>query len=226
MTTTKRGAKGKIPKALIFDIRTENQRQEFVRDGCPASWLEYGEELRDAAEILWVQEKNGLKIDATLNARHELLNDRTVSSISKSYMLLAGFALENVIKGLLIACEPTYITSGSLGNELKTHDITELATRIAGIELSKNERSLCKSVSAAIPYWGRYPIPLRKTRLMPSIAVTKGLRMTFLRLFDRLASCLYWEIRDGWDSGIGVETIKMRSTRYGDSINPEEPLFR
>ena len=211
---------------VCLEVLSENQRKEFVRDGSPSSWLEYGEELRDAAEILWSREEDGLKLNATLNRNFEILARESASGVSKPYMLLAGFALENVLKGMLVARRPEHITSGSLSNELSTHDIVRLAKRTVGLSLSKQELEFCKSVSDAIPYWGRYPIPLRKTQLMPSIALTKGMRKTFLRLFDRLASSLYWDIRDGWDSGIGVQLTKMRSRRYGDVIHEMEPLHK
>jgi len=202
MTNAKRLSTVKRRKNVVsLDVLSENQRKEFVRDGCPSSWLEYGEELRDAAEILWSQEEHSLELNATLNANFEVLARNSASAVSKPYMLLAGFALENVLKGLLVARSPEHITSGSLSNELSTHDIVRLAKKMAGLSLSRQEFEFCKSVSDAIPYWGRYPIPLRKTQLMPSIALTKGMRKTFVRLFDRLASNLYWDIRDGWDSG-------------------------
>jgi hypothetical protein len=67
--------------------------------------------------------------------------------------------------------------------------------------------------------------PFEQHQVMPSLAVTESIRKTFLDLFDRLAHELYWAVRDGWDSGIGMVAIKVRSIRYGDKIDPKEKLF-
>ena len=40
-----------------------NQRQSFVRDSMPDSWLVYAEELEEAAEALWVDSDNGLVLE-------------------------------------------------------------------------------------------------------------------------------------------------------------------
>jgi hypothetical protein len=85
------------------DITERNRLQEFVRDGSPDNWLAYGEELHDSAELLWRHESEGLRVETTLSARHKVPGSSKASHISRSYMLLAGFALENVFKGLLVA---------------------------------------------------------------------------------------------------------------------------
>ena len=213
------------PERMPTTLLSANQLQEFVRDGCPPSWLAYAEELRDAAEILWTQGQQTLELQAQLSAEKRLLSKKEASAVSRPYLLLAGFALENTMKGLLIVREPNHITTGVLSHELKTHDLIALAARLPGIRLSRKEQDLCKQMTQAIPYWGRYPIPLRQQQVMPSVAVTESTRRIFLELFDRLAHKLYWAIRDGWDSGMGVVTIKMRSVRYGDKIEPKEKLF-
>jgi hypothetical protein len=218
--------KGKSRKdAARRRLEDANKLQEFVRDGSPSSWLEYGEELRDAAEILWRAEEEGVRVDVRLDFEHIVKQSEVVSAISRPYLLLAGFSLENILKGLVVVREPRHITGGVLSNELKTHDVRALCGKIPGLILSIDEEKFCRQVTDAIPYWGRYPIPLEQNRLMPSVGVTALSRQTFLDLFDRLARELYWAIRDGWKSGIGVETIKVRANRYGDRISLGEKLF-
>jgi hypothetical protein len=43
------------------EVEDFNRRQVFVRDACPSSWLELGEELRDAAEEVWKSAFAGAK---------------------------------------------------------------------------------------------------------------------------------------------------------------------
>lgn len=199
--------------------------QLFVRDASPASWLEYAEELRDAAELLWSHSSDCLRVATMLDAQFVPESAFRVSSISRTYTLLAGFALENAIKGILVALDPTRVNTGNLSRDLKSHNLQSLAAKIPGLTLSDQEQKFCESAAAAIPYWGRYPIPLEKGGLSIEIGVDEQVRMTFLGLFDRLAHQLYWAVRDGWDSGVGPQTLKVRSNKYGDKIDPGESLI-
>ncbi len=100
-----------------------------------------------------------------------------------------------------------------------------IASKVRELKLSDAEREFCALVTAVIPYWGRYPIPLSKSGVMPEVGMTETSRRIFLGLFDRLASRLYWAVRDGWDSGVGPKTCKMRSVRYGNCVDLNEPLW-
>ena len=212
-----------IWQSTVSDL---NKLQAFVRDACPSSWLECGEELHDAAELIWANADHGFRRGVTLNAElHPRGEPKSISSVSRTYTLLAGFALENVMKGHLVLADPSLVNRGVLSDDLKSHDILGIAAKIQCLRLSNEERMFCGNVSKAIPYWGRYPIPIKKEHLVPEVGMNEKLRHAFLGLFERLAHRLYWAVRDGWDSGVGPKTIKIRSTRYGDSIDPKEPLF-
>jgi hypothetical protein len=200
--------------------------QLFVRDASPASWLEYAEELRDAAELLWSHSSDGLRVAVTLDQQFVPSEGAfKVSSISRTYMLLAGFALENVLKGILVAIYPTRVNTGNITRDLRSHNLPSLAAKIPGLTLSDQERKFCESATAAIPYWGRYPIPLEKGGLSIEIGVDEQVRKTFLGIFDLLAHQLYWAVRDGWDSGVGPQTLKMRSNKYEDKIHLGDSLI-
>jgi hypothetical protein len=185
------------------DLDTFNRLQIFVRDACPSNWLELGEELRDAAEQLWKASSDRMRLDAVLNEARELISSDTLIGFSRSYLLLAGFAIENVMKGLLIASTPSLVGDGVLSSSIKSHNLLALAAKLTSLTLSSDERRFCEIASSAIPYWGRYPIPLDSNSVLPETAITESLRQAFLALFDRLAKLLYWEVRDGWDSGVG-----------------------
>jgi hypothetical protein len=199
--------------------------QEFVRDACPSSWLDHAEELRDSAAYLWARNEDSLGVSLTLDRDFQPTKEIRVSAVSRTYMLLSGFALENVMKGRLVAVDPSLVNQGFLGGKLKSHNIVDLASEIPNLTLSIEEQQFCLNATKAIPYWGRYPIPLKKSQLLPEIRVDEILRHAFLGLFQRLAHDLYWAVRDGWDSEVGPKTLKFRSVRYGDSIDLKEPLF-
>ena len=96
---------------------------------------------------------------------------RKISSASRPYILLAGFALENIMKGYLVACDPSFISDGNLRDDLKRHELTILAARIDGIALSENENRFCEVAESDIPYWGRYQVPLAYNRVVPDVGM-------------------------------------------------------
>jgi hypothetical protein len=203
----------------------QSKLQEFVRDALPDAWLSYAEELSNSADLLWEREAESFRLEMTANAELQPIGSRRVSRISRTYMLLAGFALENLIKGLLVAQDPSNVNTGHLSKDLKSHDILNLASKVEHLALSRDERTFCGNVSRAIPYWGRYPIPLDKNEVTPDVALTEEMRHTYIALFERLAHQLYWTFRDGWDSGVGPQTIKARDSKYDGRIDPNESLF-
>lgn len=215
-----------LDASISESVHDFNSLQEFVKNASPEQWLEYAKELCDNAELIWKHEGESLRVGvATKAERHPVGDPFRVSGVSRTYLLLAGFALENVLKGLLVLDDPCHISTGVLSRELKSHNIQVLASKVRDLILSEDESEFCALVTGAIPYWGRYTIPLDKNRIMPEIGMTEARRHVFLGLFDRLARRLYWAVRDGWDSGVGPKTLKMRSLRFGDCIDPKEPLW-
>jgi hypothetical protein len=207
-------------------ISESNRLQEFVRDGSPDGWLEYAEELRDNAELIWSHEDESLRVGVSTDAAHCAAGDPyRISGVSRTYLLLAGFALENLVKGLLVSGDPSLINTGALSRDLKSHNIGFVASKVHDLVLTEGEQEFCTLVTSVIPYWGRYPIPLAKNHIMPQVGMTEAKGGIFLGLFDRLAHRLYWVVRDGWDSGVGPKTLKLRSIKYGDHIDPKEPLW-
>lgn len=208
-----------------------NAKMVFVRDAMPDAWLNYAEELMESAEMLWVQRDEGLRFEAEGTGQAPLpgiritQQPRKISSISRSYILLAGFALENLIKGLLVAQNPTHINRGKLSGDLKSHKLLRLVSKVEGLSLSEEERRVCQVVQDAIPYWGRYPIPLEYNGVLPEVAIDDKFRQVFLKLHFKLGKQLHGIIRDGWNSGVGPRSIKYRSAKYGDEIDYSEPLF-
>lgn len=143
---------------------------------------------------------------------------------ARSYILLAGLALENALKGILILGNPSLVNQGHLHGSIKTHDLLELARACPSLSLSDDDRHVLSVCQDAIPYWGRYPVPLRYAELLAKDAATSNFRRMFLDVHLRLCKTIYDAIRDGWDSGVGPQTLEVRSTRYGDEIDIKKPL--
>ncbi len=201
-----------------------NQKQEFVRDAMPSEWLGYAEDLADAAEALWTDRNQGMRLETTGQRERPTTSTKT-SAHARSYILLAGLALENALKALLVAGDPALVNAGVLAASLKSHKLTELAAKIPGAGITGEETQILETCQEAIPYWGRYPIPLSYRGVSPAAAASAAFRDVFNQLHRRLCQAVHEQIRDGWDSGVGPKLLKTRSAKYGDQINLTEPLF-
>lgn len=203
------------PDAELVVEEEEEVRNQFIVHGGPASWLSLAEELEEAADILWrIRERQGKRLMAkTKIVQGEKQPRRVVEtaeapSISRPYVVLVGYALENVVKGLLIARHPEYINSGKLKGGIGHHHLTNLVGRLDDLDLTPAEREMCEILEEAIPYWGRYPIPKNQSQLSAEVAVDEDFRTVFRRLFYEIASTLHEEIADGWDSEAGPKLLE------------------
>lgn len=195
------------------DLKKMNLTQIFVRDAMPSSWLDYADELIDAAEHLWSLAEEGFRFEVndTVEGNKEI---KKIISISRPYILFASFAIENMIKGLIVAQNPTHINNGKLSKELKSHKLLKLLKLINDLELSKDEIEICKILEDAIPYWGRYPIPLNYNDILPEIGITQSKREIILGLHIKLGKKLYARIKNGWDSKVGPKLINIDYKKY------------
>lgn len=209
------------PNPTDEQIDDYNKKQLFVRDALPVGWLEYSEELEEAAETLWADRDNRMLLQAETQLDGSMLSKKS-SAHSRSYILLASLALENVLKGLIIANDAKLIASGKLDKSLKSHNLIDLTVRIDGLTLSKAEKHVIQVCQDAIPYWGRYPIPLEYRGLKPVEVANDKFRTCFRQLHFRLCKSLYDLVKDGWNSGVGPETLKTRRIHYGDTIDNKE----
>ena len=208
-----------------------NRRMDFVRLAMPSEWQSYANELMRSAELLWESRENRMRIE--LLGLAEVVDGTVVRrqtpgryySISRPYVLLAGFALENLLKGMLVSGNPEHITSGELSDDLRSHRILDLIDKVGDISLDEHEERFCQIAQSAIPYWGRYPIPLNKNQIMREVGMDDDLRNAFISLFTRLARRLHESTKDGWDSGVGARMYKRRDASMGDMIDLDEPFF-
>lgn len=211
------------PNSTDEHIQDLNQKQIFVRDALPCEWLSYAEELGEAAEALWLDREDCLRLEMGTQPGRTARIEKTCGH-SRSYILLAGLALENVLKAMLVARDPSLINSGTLAKSLKSHCLIDLADRIPVFDLDENEMRVLQISQDAIPYWGRYPVPLKFDGLKAKEAASVEFRDIFRRLHFRLCKDVYDAIKDGWDSRVGPETYEVRSTRYGDQIDLKKPF--
>jgi hypothetical protein len=97
---------------------------------------------------------------------------------------MLGLSLELLIKAILIAQNPYYITKEGLNDKISRHELIDLLA-IAGIKLSRDERNLVKVLEHYILWIGRYPIPKNFKKAADAIkeVMQEGIDYD---LFDRL----------------------------------------
>lgn len=126
--------------------------QEYILSAAPAEWWEYAQELKDSSEELWNLSNN------TMVAKYDSGTKiaETQPGVSRTYMFIIGICLEKLLKGILIAENPTLVKDGKIDNSISSgHNIYELSTKVKTISFSDVEKALLKILSDAIPYWGK-----------------------------------------------------------------------
>lgn len=215
---------------LDEECRTANRKSEFIRDAKPNDWRSLASELREAADLLWNDRSNGLRaeVDHVADVKDGQFVEKTIArkiySISRPFILLAGFAIENLLKGLIVESRPETITSGTLHDSLKSHSLEQLAGQLEGIEFSSDELKFLRTAQSAIPYWGRYPIPLNFNRVVPEVGMTEQHYQTFSVLFDRLDRELFFRIRDGWELENEHRSLPVFDAKYDPPERLEEVI--
>ena len=224
------------------EIQELNARMDFVRRARPDAWLDLADELHNAAEVIWLSPDPRLFLEVT-GTRHlegsEIVYRQTYRKIrefSRTYFLLAGYAIENLAKGLLIARRPQLITSGTLSKDLHIHKLSTLLNKVDDLNCTDTEKEFARFAERAIPYWGRYPVPKRKESIEDEEVLTERLRRAYLGLRQRLRGLLDQELEGGWDSGVGSRTLSesaacsrfqeavsgdTQSSNLGDGILPD-----
>lgn len=195
----------------IFKDHKNKDLKKFVMEGAPTEWLDSAEELMRAANILAEKSKD-MRSVSSLGLKDEDGDYGLIDTpgLSNSYFLLAGFAIENLIKGIIVYNDPTVITKGKLDKKIDSHNIINLAQKIDEFSFTEKQKEVCKKIEEAIPYWGRYPIPTKQGEVAPYTKITAERVKVINSLFDELSSLLHKKIKNGWNpdvAGLSLEHV-------------------
>ncbi|MFQ5961072.1 MAG: hypothetical protein ACE5MG_06725 [Candidatus Methylomirabilales bacterium] len=101
---------------------------------------------------------------------HQLSN----LDVGFSWMMLTGFSLENLVKGVLLKRQPHLAKRGRVPSwPGRGHDILTMF-RSAGISLRPPEEDLLTRLREFVTWRGRYPIAKTPDEMMPREAVHGG----------------------------------------------------
>ena len=107
----------------------------------PDKWLDKASSLIYAADKLLIKDNDGPPLPHRLGI----------------YMMLSSFAIENMIKCIIIKKDPTRVNNGILVNSILRHDLPKLF-QDAGINCKPSEEELLNRFSRFAIIWGRYPV--------------------------------------------------------------------
>jgi hypothetical protein len=178
----------------------------------PRAWLESAEKLYAAAElILQDQVRHEIRYFRAYDAAtQEALSKACVSAEgaasaeikadAPNYLpaqMLYAFAIENVLKGLIIAGNPALAGKHTISSEVKSHDLIKLA-RKASFELAVQELPVMKALSEIGVWAGRYPVAIELAKYSDLLPLDDPHRLldygahhpTVRRIFNRAADAL------------------------------------
>ena len=131
-------------------------------------WLDKAKDLLDAASLL---EKEVLKVwDAMRKSYNNGSRGKLRTGYFATYYMLLAYAIENILKAKIVSIKCLEFKekiddSGRLPEELKSHDLYDLAKRL-DISLNLKEESYLKRLSRSAVWTGRYPAPIKFEDLM------------------------------------------------------------
>jgi hypothetical protein len=157
----------------VTDDPKKFAKQLFRAGQQPAAWLRSAGRLRDAAEAILKHElpaersySHAFKIADEEALAESVRNDTGVGAAdikatAPNYppaQLLYAYAIENVLKGLIVFKRPGLIQEHELHGELKTHDLNKLAKMAKVTVDQQHERPVLEALTHLSLWAGRYPI--------------------------------------------------------------------
>jgi hypothetical protein len=152
--------------------------EDFARSA--NRWLTAATELRLSADLVG---------DRFAEAVGNLVKGREPGQylhVGAAFFMLAGFAIEALLKGIVIAGDPSTVSNGQFPKWLLNHDLARLMKR-ANVPIREDETQLVCRLAEAVQWRGRYPV-LRHAGEM--ISDSHSIRIydvdSFRALYDRL----------------------------------------
>jgi hypothetical protein len=139
----------------------------------PNGWLDIATRLAAAAELILLnevaqevpyfrarEEATQTALALACAAPPEGAGQADIECDPPNYLpaqLLYAFAMENVLKGLAIAKDPSLLSRKELQRQIKSHHLPSLA-KLAAFEVAVQERPLLEAMSRIALWGGRYPV--------------------------------------------------------------------
>jgi hypothetical protein len=175
-----------------------NPQYRFEHLAVPGMWLHTADLLKESGDVLL---RHGLELWESAGVKAGPGERVPLLSVDQSVvMYLYALAIENLVKGIIIARDPRKLRRGKLSWPRDGHRLRELF-READISFRDRyeEQLICKQFQGFLDWKGRYPIPKHKHALVkaPLFHVRFHSTGDFQSLYGPLRQTLLGEIHKG-----------------------------
>jgi len=119
--------------------------------------------------------------------------------------LLAGFALENLLKSYLIFENPSYVANGMLAKVIRTHSLTRLRATSRYAPYKNRYEAVLVAFEDGLESWARYPCGLTHQGRSYERMVTPELWAQYNRMFAIYRARLEKLLTKSWPAPSGGE---------------------
>ncbi len=170
------------------------QSIEFEKYAHPHSWFLVASELHEQAKSLKTLSSSEItRIDYEQNKFNKW------ETANRSTFLLAGFALENILKAFLIYENPRLIENGTLSREIRLHKLSELALKSKLIPYKDRSTNTLRYFEDGLESWARYPCSLNINETKEQELLSKKMWGNYLWLVRAYEKRFKKLIAKGWD---------------------------
>lgn len=151
----------------------------------PFFWLKQAKELDRAAMLIWAAVLQDSEWMSQFEVGAEIRLEQVPHvNLGRVFWLNAGFALENLLKGIIVKDKPDSVINGRITGHLKTHNLFKLAKR-ASIDLNVIEAFYLWVGTQCVMWAGRYPCSTKPEETAPPVFSESDV-IAYRSLFDRL----------------------------------------
>jgi hypothetical protein len=144
----------------------------------------------------------------------------------QSVFLLGGFALENLIKALLVYENPHWISNGRLSGKLKSHSLTKLRAQSELIPRRRHYLRTLSAFEAGLDSWFRYPCALTIEDTKASDNLHHHVWEGYLEVICAYARKLTVLLNKGWNGPHGYYGRWIIRGQHFGRITPISERFR
>lgn len=119
-------------------------------------WKAKAQDLMNSAQTLW-------------SINYKMLSEQVLGASFPVAWMLAGFALENAFKALIIP-NLEIKKSGDLPKEVLGHDLVKLA-KMAKVDVDSNERAMLAYLTEFVVAYGRYPVHTNHKKMLQNFSL-------------------------------------------------------
>lgn len=171
---------------------THDQELAFVDAANPHQWLLTATNLRQQALSLW---RNRGRSQITLRRAGQ--SPEIWDDTNRAIFLLAAFAMENMLKALLVYEHPAFVAGGRL-TEVVSHDLGKLAARSSLVPYRTRDKWVFDVLAEGSLSWARYPCGRDADDVRPEGQFTVDLWLKYCAMMDAYANKLRRLLTRGW----------------------------